>query len=158
MLNEHAHPAVPVRRLLRSLVAAVAAGLLTSAPDGKSVWAGSETDTRIFKINMGALALTGSGRYVYIQDFTWPGEGRTGSISLVDTSTYRVLHHIVTGILPEGLAIDTKRDIAYALTTTTTPSPAFASLGSTTFRTGVPAPPARRPASRTRKHHNGSLG
>lgn len=150
---------------------------VTSAPDGKSVWAGSETDTRIFKIstssgkvtrtmnvgpvgpvtsiaftpdkkrvwvaglggaavldantgkaikflpilkifkskdpNMGALALTGSGRYVYIQDSTWPGEGRTGSISMIDTKTYRILHHIPTGILPEGLAIDTKRDVAY---------------------------------------------
>jgi DNA-binding beta-propeller fold protein YncE len=63
--------------------------------------------------NMGALALSGSGRYVYIQDSTWPGEGRTGSISMIDTSSYRVLHHIPTGVLPEGLAIDTKRDLAY---------------------------------------------
>lgn len=63
--------------------------------------------------NMGSVALTGSGRYALVENSTFPDVPQTGEIAMLDTKTYKVVTRIATGVEPEALAIDTKRNVAY---------------------------------------------
>lgn len=103
-------------------------------PNGKKAWVAGRggvavIDTRTGKtkkflpiekifdrpVLMGFVALNGSGRYAYVENTTFPDSPPTerGSVVMIDTKTYRVLHEIPVGASPETLAIDTERDVAY---------------------------------------------
>jgi YVTN family beta-propeller protein len=64
--------------------------------------------------NMGPVALTGSGRQALVVDSTFPDEPGPGTVTVVDTRTFKVLEHVRTGMEPVGLAVDAKRRTAFA--------------------------------------------
>jgi YVTN family beta-propeller protein len=64
--------------------------------------------------NMGTIALTASGRHALIEDSTFPDTPGQGQVTVVDTRSYKTVAHVPTGIEPENLAVDRRRNIAYA--------------------------------------------
>lgn len=64
--------------------------------------------------NMGDVALTGSGRYALVENSTFPDAPGRGRLALIDTRSFRIVWRASTGIEPVALAIDTRRDTAYA--------------------------------------------
>lgn len=63
--------------------------------------------------NMGAVAISGSGRYAFVQDSTAPDRPDRGVITIINTRTYKVVWRIRTGVQPWAIALDTRRDVAY---------------------------------------------
>lgn len=64
-------------------------------------------------LNMGNVALTGSGRYALVENSTYPDSPAKGQLTAINTRTYKIAWRATTGTEPIGLAIDTKRHTAY---------------------------------------------
>ena len=63
--------------------------------------------------NPGPVAYNGSGSRLLAVDSTFPDVPQQGSVAVVETKHYRVKDQVPTGVEPVGLAVDTKRDVAY---------------------------------------------
>lgn len=63
--------------------------------------------------NMGSIALARGGRYALVENSTFPDVPGKGQVSLIDTKTYKIAAQVTTGIEPESMAVDQRRDVAY---------------------------------------------
>ncbi|MET0693963.1 MAG: YncE family protein [Propionibacteriaceae bacterium] len=63
--------------------------------------------------NTGPVTFNAKGTKAFVVDSTFPDEPERGTVSVVNTKTYRVGAQIRTGIEPVGMAVDAKRNTAY---------------------------------------------
>lgn len=64
--------------------------------------------------NMGAIAVARGGRYVLVENSTFPDQPQRGQVTAVDTRTFKVAWRVRTGYEPLDLAVDKTSNVAFA--------------------------------------------